>query len=150
MFTLLGVILLFWALLNTPIYISRSYSDITYANTRDGLNGEIYWSTQYKAPLILSKEIKLEAKEKIKLYADVTLKSFFAVRFSHPLSDYRVDQIQIEFDEQDNMQRKFAKILKMEGFENLKNLKPIKIDSVKFGNHQEPDTFTNKMTTLWK
>jgi hypothetical protein len=151
MFTLFGIILLVWIAMNSSIRIdiTRKYSDTTYIMTRDGLKGEVYWTTQYVAPIILPKEIKIEAKENIKLYADMTFKSFFMVRLSHPLSEYRVDQVQLEFNEQDDLQRKFARILKMERFENLKNLKQIQIDSIRYENHQDPDTYTNTFTS-WK
>lgn len=151
MFTLFGIILLVWIAMNSSIKfnISRKYSDSTYIITRDGLKGKVWWTTRYETPLMLPKEIKLEAKEKIKYYADVTFKTFFILQLSHPLSEYRVDQIQSKFNEQDDLQRRFAKMFKMEGFENLKNLKQIQIDSIRFENHEEPNTYTNTFTS-WK
>jgi hypothetical protein len=137
-----------WAFVYAPINVTRNYSDSTYVCTRDGLKGIVCWSTKYKAPLIMPKEIKLETQDKIKLYTDITLKSFFLLRLSHPISDYGVNKIQSEFNEQDDMQRKFARIFHMEGFENLKNLKSIKIETVRFENHKEPDSLRNVMMTL--
>jgi len=127
MFTLLGVIFIVWALLNTPIYITRTYTAKTQSVTLDAVRLDVNWTAKYKAPLILPKELREDAEMKIELYGVARVHAFTVTHTGVYLYNMGKAQMQKEFEDTDGI-REIIRLFTPK----IDNVKSVIINEIQF------------------
>jgi hypothetical protein len=143
-FALFALIMIGWVVITTPININRTCNFETKAFTRDAALITVKWSAIYKAPLIIPKEIKLDAEDKIEIYGSARIHTFIRFNGAKYFSETDIKEMQKEFDETDVIKG----LIRL--FDNkIDNVKSIKLDSVKIEEllKQRLDSLKNVMMT---
>jgi hypothetical protein len=131
---LLILILVVLIIVFVPISVPYRCSSNTTAITRDLVPMEINYTVTYKAPLIFPSELKYDAENKIKIYADLRIAGFIRGEKAITLKEGDLSILQLKFNDSDIIGDIIRSLNIRDVTDKINKIKSVRLNSFKFNN----------------